>query len=509
MSEKMAKWWGRSALLPLQPQPGFLGRLRRNSSGNVLAISGAALVPITGMIGSGLDMSRAYMAQAKLQNACDASALAARRTMTGTQWSTAARLEGERFFAFNFPSTTMDATDVQITVAQDAGDESSVNVTASANIPTTVMALFGRESIPISVSCSADEDYGNNDIMVVLDVTGSMNDCPGGSNCNGNSNSKIARLRTGAIGLYRALSGVTNTRTRFGFMPYSVSVNVGRDLNSGWIRNPASYQQCISYKNNGSCRTYGLASVNHSNSWLNSWRGNGSFTSNVTSGCVEERASIGQSSSPVRILTSVSQDDIDVVSTGNTAYKWAPYDSSAVEVESGSACPRPARRLAEYSSESSYQSMINTVTGYVGGNTYHDVGLIWATRYLSGTGPFAADNPATYNNVPVTRHIVFMTDGLMQPSSSVYSAYGVDSYDDRVQGSGSLTARHIARFQASCDRAKSMGMTVWVIALDVTDTSAIRPCATSSGHFYVSNGSDLESVFTQIGQGIGRLRLTQ
>jgi len=54
-----------------------------------------------------------------------------------------------------------------------------------------------------------------------------------------------------------------------------------------------------------------------------------------------------------------------------------------------------------------------------------------------------------------------------------------------------------------------MGMTVWVIALDVTNTDEIEPCATSSGHFYTSDGSDLEAVFTQIGQGIGRLRLTQ
>ena len=54
-----------------------------------------------------------------------------------------------------------------------------------------------------------------------------------------------------------------------------------------------------------------------------------------------------------------------------------------------------------------------------------------------------------------------------------------------------------------------MGMTVWVIALDVAAVGAIAPCATSSGHFFTSDGSDLESVFSRIGAGIGRLRLTQ
>ncbi|MBC2777775.1 TadE/TadG family type IV pilus assembly protein [Parasphingopyxis marina] len=497
-------------LRSLDRQPGVLVRLRKNSSGNTLAMAGAALVPIAGIIGSGLDLSRAYMAQAKMQNACDSAALAARRTMAGNNWTSNAEDEGERFFDFNFPSDTMRAQNMVRTVSQNISDPTQVRVSASADIPTTVMSLFGRETIPIAVSCTADEDYGNNDIMVVLDVTGSMNDCPGGGNCNGNSNSKIARLRTGAVGLYRALQGASNTRTRYGFMPYSVTVNVARDLNTGWVRNPASYQQCQSYNNNGSCRTSSLVSVNHSNSWItNTWRGGGSYTSQTGNGCVEERASIGQSGSPVRILTSVSQADVDTVSTSTTAYKWTPYDTSAVTAESGTACPRPARPLAQYSSESSYSSMVNTVTQGVGGNTYHDTGILWATRYLSRTGMFASNNPEEYNGVPVTRHIVFLTDGLMQPSSTVYSAFGVDSFDNRLQGSGSLTNRHIAHFQSACNRAKSMGITIWVIALDVTDTSAIEPCATSSGHFYVSNGSDLEQIFTQIGQGIGRLRLTR
>ena len=60
---------------------GFLSRLARDSRGNALAIVGAALVPLTAMIGSGVDMSRAYMAKTRLQTACDAAALAGRRVM--------------------------------------------------------------------------------------------------------------------------------------------------------------------------------------------------------------------------------------------------------------------------------------------------------------------------------------------------------------------------------------------------------------------------------------------
>ncbi|MGP1283251.1 MAG: pilus assembly protein TadG-related protein [Parasphingopyxis sp.] len=496
--------------------------MRRDRRGNTLALTAAAMIPIAAMIGSGLDMSRAYMAQAKLQNACDAAALAARSEMTGAIFDSGAQAEGERFFDFNFPSTTMNAQNIVRTVAQSTSDSSTVEVTASADIPTSLMSIFGMAAIPINVSCDANQDHGNADIMLVLDVTGSMNCAVGYSSCwYTMSNSKIGRLRDGAVGLYNALSGGgAGTRIRYGFMPYSVTVNVARALDSAWIRDPAAYQRdtglCVQkysyysgYYWDCTGNEYALEEVDHSTSWLASWRGYGSYSTNTGYGCIEERATIGRSGSPISISTDVSRDDIDAVSTSDAARQWAPYDTSAQEAEGSSACPRPARQLAEYASASSYESMVDTVTGYVGGATYHDVGLIWGARFLSSTGMFASSNPETYNGLPVSKHIVFMTDGIISTSGSTYSAYGVDDEDDRVDSTLGLNAQHVARFQSACSRAKSMGITIWVIALDVADTSDIEPCATSSGHFETSDGTDLEDVFERIGAGIGRLRLTR
>ena len=75
--------------------------LFRDHRGNTLAMMAVAMVPIAGMIGSGLDMARIYMAEARMQTACDAAALAARRAMNGTIFSEDVRIEGERFFDFN------------------------------------------------------------------------------------------------------------------------------------------------------------------------------------------------------------------------------------------------------------------------------------------------------------------------------------------------------------------------------------------------------------------------
>ena len=60
---------------------GFLRRLRDDQAGNTFLILGAGIFPILGMIGGAVDIGRQYMTQARLQVACDAGALAARRVM--------------------------------------------------------------------------------------------------------------------------------------------------------------------------------------------------------------------------------------------------------------------------------------------------------------------------------------------------------------------------------------------------------------------------------------------
>jgi len=66
----------------------LLRRLAHNTSGNVLAIMAAAFVPLAGLIGGGVDMTRIYITKTRLQQACDAGALAGRKVMASGSWST-------------------------------------------------------------------------------------------------------------------------------------------------------------------------------------------------------------------------------------------------------------------------------------------------------------------------------------------------------------------------------------------------------------------------------------
>ena len=62
---------------------GFLSRLGRNQAANTLAIMAFALIPLIAVAGSAMDMARLYYVKSRLQQACDAGALAGRKFMTG------------------------------------------------------------------------------------------------------------------------------------------------------------------------------------------------------------------------------------------------------------------------------------------------------------------------------------------------------------------------------------------------------------------------------------------
>jgi hypothetical protein len=486
----------------------FLSRLARDTAGNTLALAAAAIIPFTIMVGSGLDLGVTYMARGKLQNACDAGVLAARQSMEGTEFDDDVEEEAQRFFDFNFPEGTAGAFDVEFEVVQDEDDESQLLGTASASIPTSLMRIVGLSELDISVDCDAKRDMGHNDIVLVLDVTGSMADPP--SNGGG---TKIGRLREGAAGIFRGLEGDDGSIIRFGIVPYSHTVNVARQLKNKDIVRTQDYVDYVCGR--WSC-TAGTKSVHINNSSWNMNPGNsGGNTQNFRTsgnGCIEERPTVGNAYSPFEIEDYITRNDVDT-QAGNAGnqpeLQFGRYDPAIQEGESQSGCPAEATLLQTYADEDAFQAAIDSATARVTGGTYHDVGMLWGLRWISRTGFFSADNPTERDEVPVNQHIVFMTDGMLDTGDRLYSAHGVERYQNRTLGSGSLNDRHIARFDSACDLAKSMGITIWVIALDVTDTEDVEPCATSSEHFYTSDGTDLEEIFEEIGRGIGNLRLTR
>lgn len=572
-------------------------RLRADTSGSVLPIIGAAIIPLICLIGSGIDLSRAYAAQSRLQVACDAASLAGRRAMNNGEVDDTVRAEVTKFFNFNFPQGSFGTEPFDPVVSE--GSNSTVVVTATTTIPTSIMKIFGFSTLPLDAQCNAKQDFVNTDIVLVLDTTGSMADPISGDESGA---TKIESLRSAVLALYDELAPVqtqletAGLRMRYGIVPYSSNVNVGklvRAVNSTYVasdtwdyqsrvwkdgetaseetstRNDLNENQCnnqarsrnpstgypattvtVSYnRSRGRCT---ITTTSYSwgprwhyekvtqdiSSFINSTtsskvatptRDSGSSDESYWKGCIEERQTVSTitSSSGYSIPTNAFDLDINKLPTGDKATKWKPFwpevaysrgnsssSSSGTSVsgrgEAYVACPTEAKRLQTWTRDdlSSYLDSLQAI-----GGTYHDIGMIWGARLLSRNGVFSSNNPVNYKSMPVSRFIIFLTDGQMAPNADTYTAYGIEQNDQRVTGAYSVPNqkdRHTQRFKMICNAAKSQNVSIWVIAFDASLDSSLTECASSGSQAQLSsNQAQLIEKFVEIGKNIGSLRLTQ
>lgn len=625
-----------------------LGRLIFDTSGNTLAIMAAAIFPVMGIVGSAFDISRMYMVKSRLQQACDAGALAARRAMTKTTLDGDAETQAHNFFNFNYPTDSFGTTGIVFT--PQATSEGQVTAVAAANVPMTLMRMFGAPTKTIQVSCDAKLEVPNADVMFVLDVTGSMD-----GTMPGDSRSKLAALQSAVVGFYDILNNAvtSNARLRFGIVPYSAGVNVGGLLPAEYLADSWTYQSRRRIPNgtyttsispdgwpalpipSGSWTTYSTTSnvrenncsapspnpstseSNNSTNWgtpnedadgvrvsngtetrtvtvteyRDNWTQTGtdsrgrkigtcdlqrrsatatqqrsttktetpnytwsyepvtldtsrfklgetvqtrtgnSFTmrSSTWNGCIEERQWVTQAtfSSPVESTAPDAFDlNIDFVPNSEET-RWKPSWPDIIYTRSGTPqvtnsnnsrpstiCPKAAINL-DVMTHAQISNYVNASDFVATGNTYHDLGMIWGARLISPTGIFGSRNATAPNGRPINRHIVFMTDGKMEPNSSLYNTYGYEALDQRVSGgdlnSSRLADRHTSRFLAVCAAARARNITVWTVGFGTAsaDNAKLAQCADPGKALTAKSDEDLQITFRQIATKIAELRLSR
>ncbi|WP_052507789.1 TadE/TadG family type IV pilus assembly protein [Sphingomonas hengshuiensis] len=598
---------------------GFLARLARDKRGNTLALMVMALIPLIALVGSSVDTARLYVVKVRLQQACDAGVLAGRKFMvssTSTTLDDNAAAKAQNFFAANFQSGMFASTGALFTPRKTT--DSQVAGTAVATVPMTLTGMMGFDPVQLTVTCEARFDIADVDVMFVLDTTGSMAYAASDTSYSGQtvysytrsdgttgyyttekSNARIKALRTAVLNFYDTLAATADstTKIRYGFVPYTSTVNVGKIIPSSFLnigtyaystrrayeanygsssstvysnttqatcnayagRNPTSGYDSNSravYKTvswNSSTKkctvtsqtvqlmwTFGSIDTDVSQYVLGGWVTDPSKIDGTTSkwqGCIEERdttasASFSQSSLP---------GDLDPnLPATNDATKWRPMwpdqiyerpNTSSTNVTNSTAqgsnyenvgsaaklklgyvsCGKEAQRLAVMTRDE-VSSFLNDPDFRPMGGTYHDVGMIWGTRFLSPNGPFAADTAAWPGRKTPIRHLVFMTDGEMSPSLEIYGLYGLEKTDRRVTGTdtSTQTARHNARFVAECEAAKNLNITVWVIAFGQSLTTEMTQCASSSGNaFTASSDTALDTAFQTIASRVAMLRISK
>lgn len=260
---------------------------------------------------------------------------------------------------------------------------------------------------------------------------------------------------------------------------------------------------------------------------------NGTPVSYTWNGCIEERDTVATGSVSYSSLLGMSPSDAEDLNidklpqAGDGSTKWGPMwpelayyrlnSSNALTnlsettrgAKAQSFCPQRAQLLQEMEQSSFYSYADSLVAA---GATYHDLGMIWGLRLNSPEGPWQELVNATPNNgAKVARHIIFMTDGMMEPNYSIQSTYGVEWHDRRVTDDGysNHAARHTARFRALCDVAKAKGFRVWVIAFGSSLTTDLTYCASSNSSFLATNANQLNTAFQDIAKSVGELRVYQ
>ncbi len=544
-------------------------QLFRNEAANVMWITAGMMFPMMAMIGSGVDLARYYSAKNRLQQACDAGALAARKEMANTgSLSDTAKAKGLAMFNFNYPANTYGSSNTSFDT--EGVNASEIKGTATTTMPATVMKIFGMADKVLNVSCNARLEISNVDIVFVLDTTGSMLEKASSTD----TTSKIVGLRKAVMSFFTTImdAKTPTSRIRIGFVPYSSNVNVGklvRAEDSKYIGDSNTYQSRSSNWSSMNSRwQYNYQPIAYSG--LSAFAGGTSYSApidyagaNVTlpawNGCIEELSTVAFSSGS-SVPSGAKDLDISYKPSGG-ADSWKPhiprlvyarpvtdllnaYPSSAKRLNTTSeyghyamddkgkwpngtttpdhtsfgACPSEAMRLTDMSKsdKSTVQTYVDNLVPI--GGTYHDIGMIWGARWIAPVGIFKDDNtklPA--NGLPQSRHIIFMTDGDMSPDSRSYSAYGVEAMEGRITGApttdkSEMTSRHNARFLAACNAAKTTGQsTVWVISFGSGSTlnSNLTSCSSPGLAFKADNSTQLEQKFKDIAQRITFLRVSQ
>ena len=245
-----------------EPFTTFLRRLAQDRAGNTMALVAASIAPLLAMVGGGIDMGRSYLAQSRLQAACDAGVLAARKRLgsavvaDGNMPADVADV-GNSFFNLNYRAGAYGTENRAFEMTLE--DDYSITGTASVDVPTTIMQIFGYTDMPLTANCQAKLNFSNTDIMLVLDTTGSM-----GETNTGDTVSKIESLRGVVKNFHAQIEGAktAGTRIRYGFLPYSTNVNVGYLLKSDWLVDKWTYHGREA-KETGQTETYDTYETNY------------------------------------------------------------------------------------------------------------------------------------------------------------------------------------------------------------------------------------------------------
>ena len=193
--------------------------------GNVMLTFVLALLPMVGLVGAGIDYSRAASTRTGMQMALDATALAMAKDISGGSNPALLQQSAQNYFAalFNRP----DMQDIQITASPDPASSNSILFAANARIKTEFMRVMGFDTLPVSATATAAWGNTKLQVVLVLDNTLSMYE-----------SDKIGALKTASHRLLKILQNAAKNPqdVQVAIIPFANDINVGKtNLTASWL----------------------------------------------------------------------------------------------------------------------------------------------------------------------------------------------------------------------------------------------------------------------------------
>ena len=455
-----------------------------SNRGNVAMIFALTLIPLCFAVGAGLDYARAVVVRSTMSAAIDAAALAVGATqgLTNAQMQTLA----QQYFNANYKADASYGTPAAIIVTPVTGNQPSVTITASNQMPTTLLSVVGINTLAVSVTTKVVWGQLKLRVSLVLDNTGSMCE-PDNQPCSNdnNANIKINALKTATTSLLTMLKGVAvNAKdVMVAIVPFTVAVDVGTaNKNASWLTyvpwdlagsGYGSYQDRF-----GRNCTKGTNGCN--------WSATDSDHS-TWSGCVMDRNQDYD-----------AQNTLPSTGTVATLFPAAPaslYSQSSWQVT----CPTKLIGMTDVLDGTGWTNLNNTVSNMTaGGGTNQAVGLAWGWMLMTPGSPIVDPGALPANTQQV---IIILSDGL--------------NTMDRWTGNGSSQDSGTdARMALTCSNAKAAGITIYAVFVDLNGTqgnsTVLQNCASdASKYFDLTTSGAIIDTFNQIGEQITNLRVAQ
>lgn len=471
-------------------------QLARATHGNTVMIFALSLFPILAVVGSAVDISRIQTSKTQLTALLDQSVLAA-TNLSSTEDPTelVQNWMDSQIEQFGHQREYL-SVQVNSVVALNS---KSVTATASLQVDTAIMHMFGNDNTVISVTSSALQSIPNIEIAMVLDISSSM---------RGNRLTSLKTASTEFVDIM--LTDTTEDSTSINVVPFGGTVNIGSTLFNKFAVENSGIDTII----DPSVAQYEI--------------GTGVETSDFrfTDGnnCVEAI----QTDYGTAMLPNNSRPQVPNFWRWWNNHPWCPEDESAVFLNSNDA--------------DAIKSHLNGMV--LSDGTGMDIGALWGLKSLSPSyrgdlGGDFSDRPLEFNADESKKVMIVMTDGAITaqnrpdditignvhsnrptnntPIVGAYSNHGDrgNMQVSRSRGNANSTSANntgVGRFKRACEAAKAENIQVFTIGFQINAGSLpdqiLEECATSAANYYHVEGLDLTATFQSIAAQVNALRLT-